>query len=214
MQKNQFFQKKILFLLSSVLFVFALLSISSCNNKEKGKPPKAAGSKMNCVILTQAQVQGWDDKDPAHANNKSWVKKILLQFYSADGSNASNNMQLVAYPGKDMTDAGSYGGNILSIDTTCVALPLNGPTIFANNWIDADSLKIIKPNGDLEDFDFVRFRPTYEFPPFINFAIEIVRTGKGKPNTLLSYGTSPCPPCQYCRPPNCPPTADSTLHIY
>jgi hypothetical protein len=198
MQKNQFFQKKILFLLSSVLLIVAIFSASSCKNKGKGEKSLAASNfKMNCVILTKAQVQTWINEDSTHPN---WIKKILLQFYSADASNANSNMQLKAYPGKNMTDAGYYGDAILSIDTTCVALPLTDSTIFANNWINVDSLKIVDTSGHLTDFDFIRLKPSKFFAPLINFNIEIVRNGIVADKDKFSYasGTNPCPPCQYC----------------
>jgi len=196
MQKNQFFLKKILFLFSSVLLVVTIFSVSSCKSKSSDKKLLATSNfKMNCVILTKAQIQTWIDKDSA---NPKWIKKILLQFYTADASDAGNNMQLKAYPGKNMTDAGYYGDAILSIDTTCVALPLTDSTIFANNWINMDSLKIIDSAGHLTNFDFVRFKPSKFFAPFINFDIEIVRNGITEFKLSDASGTNPCPPCQYC----------------
>ena len=121
-------------------------------------------------------------------------KKLLLQFYTADAASAGSNMQLVSYPGKSMTQVQGGGKSILAIDTTCVAKTLSGPTAFANNWVDLDGLKIIKADGTLEVFDFVRFIPNTTYPPYISFDIEIVRAGVAE--AMKGFGTWPCPP--YC----------------
>ena len=93
-----------------------------------------------------------------------------------------------------MTQIQGGGKRILAIDTTCVAKTLTGPTAFANNWVDIDALKIIKADGSLDVFDFVRFIPNTAYSPYISFNIEIVRSGITE--VMKGNGTWPCPP--YC----------------
>ena len=186
--------------LSAFKFVFSLAVVTMlfwvCTSGDKKKEGEegAPPFKMNCVILSKAQVKAWVDSGWTNPANPNRIKKLLLQFYSADAASAGNNMQLVSYPGKSMTQVQGGGKTILAIDTTCVAKTLAGPTAFANNWVDLDGLKIIKADGNLEEFDFVRFKPSTVHSPYISFDIEIVRLGVME--IYKGGGTWPCPP--YC----------------
>lgn len=178
----------------SLALIVTLFWVCNAGDKKKEGEETAPPFKMNCVILTRAQVQAWVDSGWTNPANSNRIKKILLQFYTADAASAGSNMQIVSFPGKSMTQVQGGGKSILAIDTTCVAKTLSGPTAFANNWVDLDALKIIKADGTLETFDFVRFKPSTTYTPYISFTIEIVRTGVTE--LLPGNGTWPCPP--YC----------------
>jgi hypothetical protein len=186
MQKNHFVSPRTLVRVLVFLLLPSLLFLSSCKDKKEFK--------INCVLLTKAQIQTWVDSGwtkPADANR---IKSLLLQFYSGDASSANSNMQLITYPGKSMNDVKVNGQKILGIDTTCVAKKLTGKVVFANNMVGLSNLKIFNPDGTLNDFDYIRFIPEQKFPPYINFAIEIVR--KEGVEVVKDYGSWPCPP--YC----------------
>jgi hypothetical protein len=205
MQKNLCFQKKILFPISSILLLlFTILLVSSCNNGDKKVSEStqvteagvaSSDFKMNCVILTKAQVQQWVDSGWTKPSNSARIRTLLFQFYTGDIYTAGSNMQLITYPGQSMTDVKINGKAILGIDTTCVAKTLIGPVIFGNNEINIDDLKILNPDGTLNDFDYIRLVPAQAYPPYVNFTIQIVRLGVTE--TLEGGGgTWPCPP--YC----------------
>ena len=169
----------------------------SCQDDEKSSDIQTqsaiAGTfKMNCVILTKPQIQVWVDS--GWTNPADPIKKILLQFYSVNGSSANNNMQLIAYPGKSYLNLYTRGKSILAIDTTCTALNLGGDSvIFANNYIHFSDLDITDSSGQLKVFDFIRLRPIKDYPPHINFAIEVVRLTVQGEEKNAKGGTDPCP---------------------
>ena len=133
--------------------------------------------KMNCVILTKEQVQGWVDNGWTSPGNPNRIKKILLQHYSADATYVINNLQLIAYPVSGFRNVQTECMATLSIDTTCEAQTISGPVVFANNSISFDGLRITNEDGSLNDFDFIMLRPAHRYPPYINFHVEIVRNG-------------------------------------
>ena len=197
-------------LLSAFKFVFSLVLVTAlfwvCNsgtNQDDKKESSLVAStnlKMNCVILTKAQVQtwvdsGWTDK----TKPENLIKKILLQFYGASGADPGDQMQLMAYPGKSYLNVYPGGKQVLGIDTTCVAQEYSGDYILGNTYADFDLLKITNPDGTLIDFSFVRFKPAQNFPPYINFTMEVVKEVGGVKTvmyTLSGGGTDPCP--HYC----------------
>ena len=177
----------------SMCLVVMLFWVCTSQDKKKGGDDAIGSFKMNCVILTKAQVQAWVDSGWTKPDNPNKIKKILLQFYSLNVSDVGNNMQLLAYPGKSITNVYPGGKQTLMRDTIC-SKTFSGPAAFGNNSLNIDDLKIINPDGSLNDFDFVRFIPTQQYAEYINFNIEIVRLGKTE---VLSAKTSwPCPP--YC----------------
>ncbi len=204
MQKNQLFKKSLCLLLLCTALI--ALTMSSCNDKKKAdkdlKKENASGSfKMNCVILKKAQVQAWVDSGWTNPANPNRISMLLLQFYSNSASAVNNKMQLITYPGKNMFNVFITGETVLEIDTTCVPVAFPGPTIFGNNATSLTAMNIIKPDGTLANFDFIRFIPTITNTRYIVFKIEIVTIGLAKPDEKGT--TNPCPPCQYCNPP-CP----------
>jgi len=213
MQKNLSFQKKVPLLFSSILLLFfALLPVSSCKDgDEKSGDDKTvvagSGFKMNCVILTKKQIQRWVDSGWTKPGDPASIKTILLQFFTADPAGINSNMQLVAYPGQTIMDVKLTGKEILAIDTTCVAKQLKDTVIFGNNRVNIADLKILEPNGTLNDFDYIRFIPSNGYPYYINFTIEVVRAAE-KETIAGAYGrgSDPCPP--YCAGPPPPVPSD------
>jgi hypothetical protein len=185
----------------SAIKLFALLMFSSfiflaaCKDRHDGDgSPGSKEFKMNCVILTYAQVQAWVDSGWTKPDNPDRIRELSLQFYSANLSSLNSNMQLVCYPGKTATDVHASGKTVLAIDTVCVSKPRSGETIFGNNIAYLEALKIINPDGTLNKFDYIRFTPAQAYPPYINFSVEIVRDGI--PQAGDGTGTWPCP--TYC----------------
>ena len=184
--------------------VFLLLF--SCNQEDKKGPDKqleltaTTGLKMNCVVLTRVQVQKWVARgwtDPTKPD--SLIKKILLQFYTADAANGNNNMQLVTYPAKNYTTVYPQGEEVARIDSTCVAIQLTGKTTLGNNYISLKRLGILNPNGTLKEFSFIRFRPVQDRPHFDNyvtFTVEVVQVAGDTETIMYSTETDPCP--HYC----------------
>ncbi len=191
-----------------MLFPVLAFILAACNPGEDKKAEESpessvsaapASFKMNCVILRKSQIQSWVDRGWTNPGNPdSLIRKILLQFYSANGNEAGNNMQLLATPGKNYLNVYPAGQHILEIDTTCTAMTVTGATIFGNNYADFSMLGITKADGTLKDFDFIRFKPARDWPPFINFKMEIVKlVGTQETITPLAKdGTDPCP--LYC----------------
>ncbi|MBI5371602.1 MAG: hypothetical protein HZA79_06220 [Sphingobacteriales bacterium] len=193
----------ILPVLAALLLQTSLMT--SCSDSKK-KPESGATAnktefKMNCVTLTKAQMQAWVDSGWTKPGSPGRIKTILLQFYSPEAAGLKSNMQLTAYPGTSVTDVKINGNTLLAIDRQCPAKTFSGRVILANNEASLDSLKLLKPDGSLRDFDFVRFIPqAYKSnAAYITFAAEIVTDGKVE--ATAPAGTYPCPP--YCCPPDC-----------
>lgn len=177
----------------SLCLVVLLFWVCTSQDKKKADPESGLSFKMNCVILSKAQVQAWVDSGWTKPDNPNKIKKILLQFYTSNLSELGSNMHLLAYPGKSIVNVYPGGKQILSRDTICTKT-FAGPSALANNYVNIDDLKIINADGSLAVFDFVRFIPAQQYPEYINFDIEIVREGKIE---VMSGKTSwPCPP--YC----------------
>ncbi|MES1197943.1 MAG: hypothetical protein ABUL41_01545 [Chitinophagaceae bacterium] len=200
MHPQNFLPKGLKKIIPGFLVGLLLTGLIACkdNKKDGGKESTAVAVKsfqMNCVILERSQVQAWVDSGWTNpANQSAIMKKILLQFYSDDASNAATNMQLRSFPGKTYTDIYAGGKNTLKIDTTCTALMLSGPASLSNNYISIADLDILNPDGTLKAFDFIRFRPVKKFPPYINFDVEVVQIVAQQETILKSKGTDPCPP--------------------
>jgi len=201
MRHQNFAPKKLKKIIAVFLACSLITGFVACNGNKKEGDKKSSSEtatavtfKMNCVRLERSQIQTWVDSGWTNpANSGTFMTKILLQFYSADGSNANNNMQLMAFPGKTYTNVYSGGKAFLQIDTTCTALTLSGPVSLSNNYIIFSSLGIIKGDGTLNDFDFIRLRPVKNYPPYVNFEIEIVKVAAQGETTMAKGGTDPCP---------------------
>lgn len=196
-------QKALPFL--SIILIGSLLIFAIPACKEGGKKGSdsdtsnhhsSRGFKMNCVILTKAQVQNWVDSGWTKPGSKDKINNLLLQFYTGDAKNVNTNMQLLAYPGNSLMDIKLSGQTILGSDSTCVSKKLSDAIIFSNNEIAIDSLKIFNTDGSLVDFDFIRFVPEQfkENPAYINFSVEVIVNGQV--DESRSGDTWPCPP--YC----------------
>jgi hypothetical protein len=209
MKKTRTARTSLLAILAAFLILPLLLFITSCGNNGDNKGAKSYGGgsptaatdlRINCVILSRAQVQSWVDSGWTKPGSGA-IKEILFQFYSANAAASSSNMQLIAYPGETNTNVKITGEQLLAIDTSCESKAFTGKVILANNEVQIDSLKILNPDGTLNDFDYIRFIPT-QFsmnPEYVSFKIE--KVVKGAVEAKESSGTNPCPP--FCCPPNC-----------
>ena len=188
----------------AAIFLMTFL-FSSCADDKKA--PLAADSpekkefKMNCVMLSRAQMQAWVDSGWTRPGAAGKINTLLLQFYTADASGIASNMQLTSYPGSSATDFKTSGNALLAIDTTCKAKTFSGKIILANNQISFDALKVFNTNGSLKEFDFIRFTPQSfsQISEYITFNAEVIKAGV----TEIDLGgpTKPCPP--FCCPPEC-----------
>ena len=177
---------------------FLLVASIACKDKKQTAADTLNDFQMNCVRLTSQQVQVWVDSGWTKPENADRIRALLFQFYSESGAQAAENMQLTVYPGKNWSNVKAEGRANLSIDTTCVALKPSGKTIFANNVVDIRALNILKPDGTLKDFDFIRFRPVQKGDEYIVFEVEVVKVIEEKETYLFKGDTYPCPP-------HCPP---------
>ena len=188
----------------AAIFLMTFL-FSSCADDKKA--PLAADSpekkefKMNCVLLSRAQMQAWVDSGWTRPGAAGKINTLLLQFYTADASGIASNMQLTSYPGSSATDFKTSGNALLAIDTTCKAKTFSGKIILANNQISFDALKVFNTDGTLKEFDFIRFTPQSfsQISEYITFNAEVIKAGV----TEIDLGgpTKPCPP--FCCPPEC-----------
>jgi hypothetical protein len=184
------------------IFCAAMVLLGSCKEKTKSGDTAMAAPiqefRMNCVTLTKAQVQAWVDSGWTMPGDPGKIRSLLFQFYTPSGENAATNMSLTVYPGNTWSNVKITGRTNLAIDTTCVPLKLTGKTILANNVANLNSLKIIKADGTLNDFDFVRFRPVKVDGEYVGFEMEVVKVVGGKETLMSKDETYPCPP-------HCPP---------
>lgn len=189
--RSSFIARLSFFALLSVVFVFTACKDGDDHTGGDGDKE----FKLNCVTLSKAQVQVWVDSGWTKDSTTA-VKKLLLQPYSSSTDKISSNMVLVAYPGKTIDNVKVNGKTILAADTSCTALAVTGPVIFSDNTISLARLNIFKPDGTLQDFDYVRFIPTFYAgnKEYISYKVEVVRGGK--PDEGTGDGTWPCPP--YC----------------
>ncbi len=206
MQKSTFFTTKVLSVqLPFFLIFFIILFVSSCNDTDKkdgnqalvGQADTANGFKLNCVILTKAQVQAWVDSGWTKPG-ATQIKELVFQPYAADVKSINADLQLIVYPGQTKTDLKIGGRQELSIDTSCTGKEVSGPLALGNLSMKLDSLKILNSDGTLNDFDFIRFVPAQDHPPYINYNFEIIKKGEVQ---LRDPGPTVCPPI--CCPPYC-----------
>ena len=200
--KKKFFSGKSRLLTKFLLFIALplLLIISACKD---GGSPEGGNTEftLNCVTLSRDQVQTWVTNGWTKPDSATRIRELLLQFYTGNPAIINSDMRLIAYPAINNTNIYIKGEQIMTIDTTCKGIKLTGPVIFGNNEANIDSLKILKPDGTLKEFDFIRFTPEL-YPKdqrYICFKIEVVN--KGRVDEGSGGGSLPCPP--YCCPPDC-----------
>ena len=189
--------------LAALLLMTTLFS--SCADDAKtplaSDAPEKKEFKMNCVMLTRAQMQAWVDSGWTRPGAAGKINTLLLQFYSADASGIASNMQLTSYPGSSATDFKTSGNALLAIDTVCKAKTFSGKIILANNQISFDALKVFNEDGSLKEFDFIRFTPQSfsQISEYITFDARVIKAGVTESD--LGGPTRPCPPL--CCPPDC-----------
>ena len=181
-----------LFYLAAILFS-ALLFLAACKNGDApDDEDKPSEFKINCLMLSKAQVQVWVDSGWTKPDDQGRIKDLVFQFYSTKASAVNKNLQLLCYPGESYTNVKDNGRTILAVDTSCKGKTYAGEVIIGNNVLSLDKLNIFNPDGTLKRFDFIRFTPEELYRPYINFKVEVIIDGKpdvgGGDN-----GTLPCP---------------------
>jgi len=185
-QKNVLFSKMLrnsMLLLAPVLFFLV-----SCNNGEShggGMPDK--DFKVNCVKLSREQIKNWVDSGWTKPGAKGQINEVVLQFL---GSKGSMSLQLIGYPGDSPVSVKDLGKVTLAADTTCKSEPFSTDVILGNNILKLGDLGIFNAEGGLNEFDYIRFTPAQQYPPYINFKVEVVTGGQASGS---GGGTLPCP---------------------
>lgn len=201
MQTIQFSFKKSYW--GSVVFLLPLtllLIFSSC----KGKKESFAGMDVSCAVLLQQKMKdAWE--------TPGYFKSIdYFTFYSSYNRGTGNFSVGVQAFKKDYSKIGGYID--LTTGTGCnVNLP-NGVAIGENN-ISLTNLNILKADGTLQDFDYMKLIPKVcpENDAFMCFDVDLVTGGVGGEMRV----TLPCPPCIYCKPPcvTMERTTDSLMNV-
>ena len=190
-----------------------VISLGSCSDHKKTDSTGASAtnnSNNNLVSdstkvlqvptlkLTKQQLQAWYDSGWTKPSDPGkLIKKLLIQFYSANTENISVGMQGVVYPARSYTDIFVGGRLTLEIDTSQKALTVSGPVIFGNNFASFKNLKITNPDGTLNDFSHIRFKPILNSKDktYLSFELEVIGTGPSQ-TVSAKEGSDPCPP--YC----------------
>jgi hypothetical protein len=173
----------LLYLLPIMLLVF----FSACKDEKDEHPDAPKPPKINCVMLSKTQVQAWVDSGWTKPGSQGQINDIVLQFM---GTNGGTSLQLLGYPGTSATNVKDNGKVTLAIDTACTTKPFTGDIILGNNILKLEGLNIFNKEGGLTNFDFIRFTPEQQYPPYINFKVEIVTKGQTETG---GEGTKPCP---------------------
>lgn len=184
----------------TTLFLFMLISCKGKKEDKKPLPPvpetKITGISATCVELSKKQVEDEWVKT-GHLSNINYV----AFFTNYDGATGSFEVFAQAYDKKN-----NRLGNLISLTpgTNC---PHTLPSLaIGENIIDMSVLSITDPSGQLTDFTKVVFTPRKYVPTmpgpvgdYLQYTF-VVETPEGPSSERFSL---PCPPCQYCRPPNC-----------
>jgi hypothetical protein len=174
------------FLLS--IFVLAtVLFFAGCKDDEEETPDAPKAPKVNCVILSKVQIQTWVDSGWTKPGSQGQINEVVLQFL---GSNGGSSLQLLGYPGSSPVNVKDNGKVTLAIDTSCAIKGFTGEVIFGNNILKLDSLNIFNKEGGLNNFDYIRLTPEQQYPPYLNFKVEVITKGQVGDGT---GNTRPCP---------------------
>lgn len=202
MQQLQLSLKKSVWLLSVTTCICLVIVFSSCQNEEK-KPvlpalpvAKASDMDLSCVQLPRAKVKSeW--ADPGYLPSVSY----LDFFTDYNWLTGKYEVAVVAY---DAANNRLGGPVTLNKGNNCdISLP---PLGVGENIINMADLDIVDQNGKLKDFDNIQLTPRKYIPmgpgpsgEYLQYGVVVVSSsGPG-----VSRFTLPCPPCQYCKPPNC-----------
>jgi len=189
----------------AAIFLLTIILSSCADDKQTplaADSPEKKEFKMNCVMLSRAQLQAWVDSGWTKPGSAGRINTLLLQFYSVDAAGIASNMQLTSYPGSSATDFKTSGNALLAIDTTCKAKTFSGKIILANNQISFDALKVFNEDGSLKEFEYIRFTPQSfsQISEYITFDAKVIKAS-GEIESDLGGPTKPCPPL--CCPPDC-----------
>jgi hypothetical protein len=168
------------------------LFLASCKSKEE--TPK--DFLMYCRQLNKTDIQNsWVSKDWTRPGNANFITQLWFNVNKID-----TKIQIDVNPMKSYDQFILGGGITLSRDTDCSeSLPANAE--YVDNWVSFDSLHLTNPDGSLINFDLVRLTPSKDYPPYVNYKIEVISTAGGSDNVLFKAVSYPCPP--HCpKPPS------------
>ncbi len=187
MKKTALIRSISLLCLSAIVLIASSIFFISCNDDKGEHSHGAEPPKINCVMLSRAQIQAWVDSGWTKPGVQGQINDVVLQFM---GANGGSSLQLIGYPGSSAINVKDNGKVSLSADTTCSVKPFTGDIILGNNILKLADLKIFNADGSLKNFDTIRFTPEQQYPPYINFKVEIVTRGQVESG---GGGTKPCP---------------------
>lgn len=190
-------------LLGLCFLVCSAILLSQCKGDKKQGQTVWPGSGsdtmyLNTLVLDSNAMNYWVSQGWTSGPKKITV--LLLQFFSSKAGRLNDSMRLIGYPAKNMSSIGVRPPVYLSIDTSTVRVPVVNTIIMANNIGDVAAWDLFNPNGTRK-YDLVRLKPALNAGNYVYYQVELVKYGMAK---VDGSGTNPCPPCQYCNPPNCP----------
>ncbi|MGQ0737590.1 MAG: hypothetical protein ACT4OJ_00885 [Bacteroidota bacterium] len=193
--------KKSIWLLPLVIAVCTLLGVTSC--KDEKKPAlvlpkvKLTGINATCVELSKAQIESeWISTGQAGSIS-------YIGFYTSYNwlTGGDFTVHALAF---DINNNRIGNSILLTTGTSCnVMLP---PLSIGENIINMSELDILDGQGQLKDFEKILLTPRKFVPvdpvitgEYLQYEMNVISKGGPGPNR---FGL-PCPPCQYCKPPNC-----------
>lgn len=197
--KNVLFQKELM-----VIFLLGLF-ISSCKEKKDNNFRDKAGNKytladVNCFQLFYSDLEKWEQNGWTKPGTSTSIEKIL--FSPRPGVDPTT-IEVIAYP-LDSKGAHLPDGDLkMYRNKTCFEGIDN--ISFAMNYVDFRPLGIVDESGYLTDFSFIRLTPINVPTQALTFDLDVIKKSSGVEQSRYHIVSNPCPPCQYCNPPNCPP---------
>ena len=189
MKKNRTGKASLLLILATLLSLSLVFSIASCgggNHQDDDSPVSNKDLKINCVVLSRAQVQSWVDSGWTKPGSQGQINEIILQFFSSEGN---SNFQLIGYPGNSPVSVKDNGKITLANDTTCKSEAFSNGVVLGNNIMKLNNLGIFDKEGNLNPFDYIRLTPEQQYPPYVNFKVIVVTNSQ----TSAEDQTRPCP---------------------
>jgi hypothetical protein len=144
---------------------------------------------MFCRQLNKTDVQNsWVSKDWTRPGNANFITQLWFNVNKID-----TKIQIDVNPMKSY-DQVILGGQItLTRDTDC-SESLPSDAMYVDNWINFDSLHVTNPDGSLINFDLIRLTPAQDYPPYVNYKIDVISTTGGSDIILFKAVSYPCPP--------------------
>ena len=167
----------------SVIALFGI--IYSCNG---GRKDTTLCPQLDSATIKRIWVdQGWTS--PSSTNHI-----VELEFIT---TSAGNGYEIDVEPMKDPQHPVPIpGGKIdLSEERDCFT-KMPASIKYVPNYLPFEDLRITLPSGDLINFDFIRLTPVQDYPPSVNYQVDVIEIVDGEEKILTTVKSRPCPP--YC----------------